>query len=388
MLREIAPWVLVPGVIVMIPMVALRARWGSSTKNARFIKVLVSAALMMTLTIPAVGAVVDEALDLRGVQTLICDTVAIYLSRQAALAVWEETSDSPTAGRTLNTVLTITSTAGVLILFAAYARIHQGGADLLTLDERSLRPVPLTFWVTFCLVHGTNMAFTAVRAIQARRGTLIPISTRDRTSLTWWVISALAIWAYILNFPVALSLIATGRQDHFIVVNTQLLQALPGLAGCITGAVCAATWADVGSRLQHLLHRPGWAWATRTEDDVVLFPFMHTPAHRLARRTTETTLALDRLLSCTTPLERAQVGTALRRGTLATEDAWGVLVHLGRRRRLDGQGANARLSQPELPPHPRGWWRLQRVILRRRRFTRLAHDITHGPRAVARPQNA
>jgi hypothetical protein len=360
----------------MVPMVALRARWGS--RNTRFVKVLVSAAFMMTLTVPAIGGILDDRLGLLGVQTLVCDSIAIYMSRQAALGIWEQSSGSARGQSILNAGLTVLSVVGVALLVAAYIAIHQSGMNLLRLDTASLQPAPLMFWTTFCIVHGTNMAFALGRGVQARWGRGVPVSHRDRSSLTWWVVSCAAIWAYILNFPAALMLIATGAVDHFIVVNTQLLQALPGLIGCIAGAICAATWADVHSRLQHSLLRPAWAWCTKTEQDVVLYPLMQAPGRRLSRRRTELALAADRLLAATTPTERAQVAGAVQAGFLRPQEHWGLLLHAGRQGRLDGRSPQAVSPTEAMPKGPDTWWGLQSVIWRRRRYERL-HAKTVQP---------
>lgn len=374
--RTLLPWVLVPGVLVMVPMVVLRARWGS--RNVRFVKVLVSAALMMTLTVPAIGGILDDRLELLGVQTLICDSIAIYMSRQAALGIWEQSFGSARGQAILNACLTVLSVAGVAILTLAYVATHRSGLNLLRLDTASLQPAPLTFWITFCTVHGTNMAFALGRGVQARWGRGVPVSQRDRSSLTWWVVSCAAIWAYILNFPAALILIATGEDDHFIVVNTQLLQALPGLLGCLAGAICAATWADVQSRLQHCLLRPVWSWCTRTEQDVVLYPLMQAPGRRLSRRRTELALAADRLLAATTPAERAQAADAAQAGVLRPYEHWGLLLHAGRRGRLAGRCPQALSPGEALPKRPDTWWGLQSVIWHRKRYERL-HVKTMQP---------
>ncbi|NAZ84574.1 hypothetical protein [Kineococcus indalonis] len=382
-IRALLPWVLVPGVLVMVPLVALRARWGSRSRNGRFVKVLVSGAAMMTLTVPAIGAILDDQLGLVGVQTLVCDCIAIYLSRQGALAIWEETSGSSQGGKHLNAGLTALSAAGVAVLIIAYVAVHRSGLNLLLLNAESLQPPALLFWVTFCLVHGTNMAFALGRAVQARSGKLGPVNRLDRSSLTWWIIASAAIWAYILNFPAALALIAAGRSDHFVVVNTQLLQALPGLVGCIAGAICAVTWADARSRLKHSLLRPAWAWCTKTEQDVVLYPFMHTPGHRLSRRRTEVSLAVDRLLASTTTAERAQVGNAVQQGTVRAQDHWGVLLHAGRRARFQGRSPQALSPGETLPPGPGSTWQLQRTIVRRRHYGRLQAKALQQPLLAA-----
>ncbi|PPK91949.1 hypothetical protein CLV92_11930 [Kineococcus xinjiangensis] len=382
-IRALLPWVLVPGVLVMVPMVALRARWGTRSRNGRFVKVLVSAAAMMTLTVPAIGGILDDQLNLVGVQTLVCDSIAIYLSRQAALAIWEETSGSSRGGKYLNAGLTALSAVGVAALVIAYVGMHQSGLSLLLLTTESLQPPALLFWVTFCLVHGTNMAFALGRAIQARSGKLGPVNRLDRASLTWWIVASTAIWVYILNFPAALALIAAGRSDHFVVVNTQLLQALPGLVGSIAGGICAVTWADAGTRFRHSLLRPAWAWCTRTEQDVVLYPFMHTPGHRLSRRRTEVSLATDRLLASTTAAEREQVRSAVEQGTVRAQDHWGVLLHAGRRARLEGRSPQALSPGETLPPGPDSLWQLQRTIVRRRHYGRLQAEVLQQPLLAA-----
>jgi hypothetical protein len=375
LIRGLVPWILVPGVLVMVPMVVLRARWGSSTPNSRFIKLLVAAAVMMTLTVPAIGGLLDDRLGLVAVHRLICDCLAIYLSRQAALGI-RETSQGPAVGhRVLNAGLTLLSVAGVGALITSYVGLHQTGADLGVLDAASLQPWPLTFWVAFCVVHGTNMAFALGDALRMRRSKVVPVSRRDRSSLTWWIVACLALWAYILNFPVALLLISAGKSDHFIVENTQLLQSLPGLVGCIAAAVCAATWADMDKRVRHFLLRPVWAWCTRTDQDVVLHPPMFTPKHRLVRRRAEISLATSRLLTCTSAAERAQVAAATAQGALPAKDGWGLLLHAGRRHRLEGRSPQALVLGEELPPGPNSWWRFQLLIWQRRRFDRLQAEL-------------
>ncbi|WP_380162779.1 hypothetical protein [Kineococcus sp. R86509] len=372
LVRNVLPWILVPGVLFILPFAALRARWGS--RNPRFVKVLVSAALMMTLTVPVIGGILDDWLRLVGVHVLVCDSIAIYMSRQAALGIWEQTSTSSGSTRSkaiLDAGLTTLSVGGVATLLISYVSAYQSGLDLMRLDASSLQPGPLTFWIAFCGAHGTNMAIALGRAVQARWGRVVPVNQRDRASLTWWVVSCAAIWVYILNFPIALALIATGRADHFVVVNTQLLQALAGLVGCIAGGICAATWADVEIRLQHLLLHPTWNWCTKTEQDVVLYPLMNGPGERLSRRRTELALAADRLLATTTPDERAAVAEAVRAGTVRPHEHWGLLLHAGRRGRLKGRPSQAMSPSEPLPKGPDSLWFLQLVVWRRRRYERL-----------------
>jgi hypothetical protein len=313
-------------------------------------------------------------LRLVGVHVLVCDSIAIYMSRQAALGIWEQTSGSSGSSRSkpiLDVGLTTLSIGGVATLFAAYAGAYQSGLDLTRLDASSLQPAPLMFWIAFCAAHGTNMALALGRAVQARWGRVVPVNQRDRASLTWWVVSCAAIWVYILNFPIALALIVTGRADHFVVVNTQLLQALAGLVGCIAGGVCAATWADVEIRLQHLLLHPAWNWCTKTEQDVVLYPLMNGPGERLSRRRTELALAADRLLATTTPDERAAVAEAVRAGTVRPHEHWGLLLHAGRRGRLKGRPSQAMSPSEALPKGPDSLWVLQLVVWHKRRYERL-----------------